>query len=283
MAQLQRIGPTALSGYRKFAVIKKSVLVKLWGGAGGQQAGACSGPNGPGAGYVNVSSGLFPAGTTFYIYVGGGGISNSSLNPSSGTFGGGGASYAGGADGGGASYVFLNGAQGTGTLLVVAGGSGGGAGGGVGGGSTGGSGGSSGGGSQTTGGSAGTDGFGGGGGAATAGTYLQGGIGMSCKGSGGGGGYYGGGGGQGDCGSCAAATSGGGSSYINSSYFSTVYNDQGNTNGTVSTNAAADGDWNSSAGTCNNGGNGNPGYIVIYVNGVKYTYSYTGSYQTLTI
>jgi len=98
-------------------------------------------------------------------------------------------------------------------------------------------------------------------------------------GGGGGGGYYGGGGGQGDCGACANATSGGGSSYINGTYFSTVYNDQGNTNGSVSSNASSDSDWNSSAGV----GPGNSGQIVIYVNGTKYNYGYTGGVQSLTI
>ena len=266
---------------------KRILTMKLWGASGGAayQGGCGVSSNGMAGGYVNVTGTVptqFTIGNTLYIYVGAGGITNSSSNPSSGGFGGGGASYSGGADGGGASYVFLNGPQGSGTLLAVAGAGGGGSNAGVGGGSTGGSGGTSGGGTQSGGGGAGTDGFGGGGSSASGGSYLQGGTGMSCKGCGGGGGYYGGGGGQGDCGACTNASSGGGSSYINGSYFNTVYNDQGQSNNTVSTNASSDPDWNGSAGNGSGVVTGTNGYIVIYLNNTKYTFSYTGAVQTLS-
>ena len=270
----------------------RAMTIKLWGASGGstnyQSCGNTT--NGGAGGYVKVttlSNTTFTPGNMFYIYVGQGGISNGGSNPSSGGFGGGGASYAGGCDGGGASYIFYNGPQGSGTLLLVAGGGAGGQQGGAGGGSTGANG-STGapygyGGTQSGGGSGGSDGFGGGGSSAGNGDYLQGGVGMSCKGSGGGGGYYGGGGGPGDCGACAVnGGGGGGSSYINGSYFNTVYNDQGQSNNTVSTNASSDTDWNGSAGNGSGVVTGTNGYIVIYLNNTKYTFSYTGAVQTLS-
>lgn len=272
------------------------VLMKLWGTAG-SGGGGCSagGPygTGGGGGYVNIaSSGIIELGSTLYIYVGQGGV----YERTSTTFGGGGASFGGrNGTGGGATYVSLNETANLNSLLAVAG-SGGGRvqyneidmlyytdGGGLtgrdGAGTTGAKG-----GSQIAGGAAGTGGFGGGGTPATPGAFLLGGNGAGCKGPGGGSGYYGGGGGYGDCGSCPGAGAAGGSSYINSAYFQTVNNNDRGLMGMASTAAQADPDWNGSAASGVDGATSQPnGQVVIYVDGVKYNFSYTGGVQTLTI
>ena len=267
------------------------VIMKLWGTAGSGTAD-CSyrGPygNGGGGGYVNIlSQGIFTEGSTFYVYVGQGGVWQRTTT----TFGGGGG--AGGSlagSGGGASYVSIDAPASINSLVAVAGSGGArsqgaeytdggglvGKSGNVGNGALGGS--------QVAGGAAGTGGYGGGGGGATAGSFLQGGKGPACKGPGGGSGYYGGGGGYGDCGSCGGAGAAGGSSYINSTFFQTINNnDQGNA-GAASTAAQSDPDWNGTAAMGVAGATNQPnGQIVIYIDGVKHDFGYTGAVQTLTI
>ena len=264
------------------------VIMKLWGtaGAGG---GDCSyrGPYGygGGGGYVNIlSQGIFTEGSTLYIYVGQGGV----WRRTTPTFGGGGgagdSSLSG--SGGGASYVSINAPADINSLVAVAGS--GGANGAAGGGglvgkdppqANGGRG-----GSQIAGGAAGTGGYGGGGTPATAGAFLQGGRGAGCKGPGGGSGYYGGGGGYGDCGSCPGAGAAGGSSYINPNFFQTINNNDQGDYGSASTAAQLDSDWNGTAAMGVSGASSQPnGQIVIYINGVKHNFEYTGGVQTLTI
>ena len=268
------------------------VIIKLWGGAGqgvgAHQCQASAGMGGAG-GFLKVSTGnSISKGATLYIYVGSGG-GNTAVG------GGGG----GGRAGGGASYVYLNGIQGAGTLLAVAGGGGGS--GGAGGGTT-----AQGwagnttdptGGTQSAGGVGGTGGFGGAG-PGGSGSFLQGGTGSNCSGSGGGGGYYGGGGGAGDCGACPGSGGGGGSSYFNTAYFPIAdANETGTLRSTSSGSHAAatltaiaggvtDPDYVAGVGSGVAGGNGGNGYVVIYVGETKYTYPYRSTspyYYTLTI
>jgi Concanavalin A-like lectin/glucanases superfamily/Glycine rich protein len=275
-----------------------NLSLKLWGAAGGSCQTCSSGVfyNTPPAGgytYTIAPGASFSSSSVLYVYVGQGGTA--SMSNQGGTFGGGGGSYGGGGQGGGATYVFINGPQGSGTLLAVAGG---GAGGvttanaanslGSGGGLVGGANNTNNGvgaigGGQSSGGAAGTGGSGGGGSPGTNGSYLQGGTGMTCKGSGGGGGYYGGGGGGGDCGACASPGGGGGSSYVNSFYFTnTLYIDQAY-GASVSPAGQSDIDWVSPAGMGNGYTNGNNGYAVIGIGSRKYTFSYTGAVQTLAL
>jgi Concanavalin A-like lectin/glucanases superfamily/Glycine rich protein len=272
--------------------------LKLWGAAGGSCQTCSSGVfyNTPPAGgytYTVAPGANFSSSSVLYVYVGQGGTA--SMSNQGGTFGGGGGSYGGGGQGGGATYVFINGPQGSGTLLAVAGGGAGGvttanaanslgSGGGlVGGANNTNNGVGATGGGQSSGGAAGTGGSGGGGGAGTNGSYLQGGTGMTCKGSGGGGGYYGGGGGGGDCGSCASPGGGGGSSYVNSAYFTnTLYLDQAY-GASVSPAGQTDIDWVSPYGMGNGYTNGNNGYAVIVIGNKKYPFTYTGAVQTLAL
>ena len=272
------------------------VIMKLWGTAGGG-GGSCSGGGpfgtGGGGGYVNIaSSGIMESGSTLYIYVGEGGKWQST----SATFGGGGPSSGSqNSTGGGATYVSLNETANLNSLLAVAGSGGarvsyneeemlyytdgGGLTGRDGSGSSGAKG-----GSQIAGGAAGTGGFGGGGTPATPGAFLLGGTGAGCKGPGGGSGYYGGGGGYGDCGACPGGGAAGGSSYINSAYFKTINNNDRGLMGMASTAAQADADWNGSAASGVDGATSQPnGQVVIYIDGTKYNFSYTGAVQTLTI
>ena len=266
------------------------VLMKLWGTAGGGGGGCGSGGpygNGGGGGYVNIlSQGLFTEGSTFYVYVGQGGV----WQRTTPTFGGGGgAGSSGASSGGGASYVSIDAPANINSLVAVAG-SGGARlangftdGGGLVGKNGSGSNGALG-GSQVAGGAAGTGGYGGGGGGATAGSFLQGGKGPACKGPGGGSGYYGGGGGYGDCGSCAGAGAAGGSSYINPNFFQTINNNDQGDFGSASTAAQSDPDWNGTAAMGVSGATSQPnGQIVIYIDGVKHNFGYTGGVQTLTI
>jgi len=287
-------GPTILHGALGGGAVE--VLMKLWGAAGGgYQSCSGAGPGGVGGagGYVNiVSQDNFLKGDTLYIYVGQGGIYNSTST----TFGGGGgAGGSGNSSGGGASYVSLNSAANISSLVAVAGAGGAASsydidndiyftdGGGLigrsGRGSTAATG-----GTQSSGGIAGTGGFGGGGAPATAGSFLQGGRGAGCKGPGAGSGYYGGGGGYGDCGACAGGGAAGGSSYINPTFFQTINNNDQGFFGVVSSAAQSDVDWNGSAGNSIEGAVSNPGgQVVIYINGVKHDFGYTGGVQTLTI
>ena len=267
------------------------ISIKLWGAAGGCSQDCGGSPSGSGAagGFVNVvnsGSVLLKSGDVLYIWVGQGGSFNGG-----GTFGGGASrGGGGGGSGGGGTYIALNSASPTtGNVIIAAGGGSGGSTGstpgssGSGGGNVGasGSGGSTG-GTQSSGGNQGTGGFGGGGSAGSNGSFLQGGYGMSCKGSGGGGGYYGGGGGNGDCGACASGAGGGGSSYINTSYFPVITNNDQAYGNTIHPNASADPDWGNNAGN-GNGSNGYNGRAVISINSIKYTYNYTGGVQSLTI
>ena len=290
-------GPTILHGALGGGQTVE-VAMKLWGTAGGGNSN-CSRSTTPfgfggGGGYVNIlSQGVIEKGSTLYVYVGQGGV----WQRTTPTFGGGGSSgdanYA--ASGGGASYVSLNAPADINSLIAVAGGGGARAeydevnmlyytdGGGLTGRDGGGASGAKG-GSQIAGGDPGTGGFGGGGTPATAGAFLLGGTGAGCKGPGGGSGYYGGGGGYGDCGSCPGAGAAGGSSYINSAYFQTINNNDRGLMGMASAAAQADPDWNGSAASGVDGATSQPnGQVVIYVDGVKYNFSYTGAVQTLTI
>ena len=267
-----------------------AISISLWGGAGaGSQScdGSFGGKGGAGAFLKAQSSSGLTSGTTLYIFVGQGGAKNRTGS----TYGGGGpAGGSGGGSGGGSTYIALGTPPTTSNVIAVAAG-------GVGGntgdtsGSNGSSGGSaglggsggSGGGTQIAGGAAGTGGFGGGGTSATAGGFLQGGTGMGCKGSGGASGYYGGGGGNGDCGACASGAGGGGSNYIDTSTFDTVLFNDLSSGSALPTSGSTDTDYSSGVAVCPVGGNGGNGYAVIYVNGTKYTYSYTGTVQSLTL
>jgi len=215
----------------------------MWGaGGGGRTDNGVNSPavtNAAGAGgYVETTTNLISPSDTLYVYVGSPGLSNS---PDSGpltphVFGGATTTYgAYSGGGGGAAYVYLNGAQGVGTLLAVSGAGGGVSytGGGEGGGSTGGSGGDYDGAIGGSGGSQSAGGAGGGGDpggtSGSSGSFLQGGAGgpgPSTPGAGGGGGYYGGGGGGG-AGTNSGGGGGGGSSYVNPSYMTTITNTQG--------------------------------------------------------
>jgi hypothetical protein len=231
----------------------------MWGaGGGGRTDGGSADPSvgGGAGGYVEATSTSISSSDTLYVYVGSPGMSNSpessSLTPH--VFGGGSSNYGlYSGSGGGAAYVYLNGSQGVGTLLSVAG-----AGGGIsytgagnGGGPTGGTGGAyegatgGGGGTQVAGGAGGSPDYGGSNG--TSGSFLQGGNGApgnSTPGGGGGGGYYGGGGGGG-ANSNSGGDGGGGSSYINPTYMTTVTNTQGNYKNVTNPSPYVDPNWHS--------------------------------------
>lgn len=276
------------------------VTAKLWGAAGGAPLNCLGGASnyGPAGGYVNVDLGNLPAGVTLYIVVGQGGSLNGSADATAnGAFGGGGRCTGdGSASGGGASHISLSLAPTKSTMqniIAVAGGAAGGSSEqglpnfGCGGGLVGATGftnfGSPAtGGTQTAGGNPGTGGYGGGGGSGTSGSFLQGGNGMSCKGSGGGGGIYGGGGGNGDCGACRGGPGGGGSSFINPNFVLQIrHNDQGQGR-FIDANGSADPDWANGAGNGAIGG-GNHGRVVILVDDSKYEFGYTGTVQTLVL
>lgn len=274
-----------------------SVRMKLWGAAGQglDVTGQCgtAGEYGGAGGFLDVyTDSAIPIGSTLYIYVGSGG----GVTPKTGDYA---ASTSPYAQGGGATFVYLNGVKGTGTLLAVAGA--GGARGASGGGTTGQSwpaaSSTTGGGTQSAGGAGGTGGFGGAG-PGGAGGFLSGGIGSGCKGMGGGSGYYGGGGGSGDCGACPGVGGGGGSSYFNTTYFPTATtNAQGTDrsgssyNATIATYSGGYNDSDYPGGNVGNGVKVSPfyggnGHCVIYKAGVKTSYSHTTVapyYYTLSI
>jgi Glycine rich protein len=223
-----------------------SISVTMTGGGGGG-GGSVPGPGALGGtgGYLSGTLTVTP-GTTYTIYVGGGGVG--ALNSpafTAGGFGGGGSSAGGNGNtaggGGGATYI-LNGS----TLIVAVGGGGGGGyfsymTGGNGGGQTGGNGGApynGTGGTQLAGGTVGLGGAGG------TGSYLQGGNASDYYG-GGGGGYYGGGAGLGG---------GGGSDYSTSL-----------TNITQTQGGGATGGSGALALSSNKGVNGGNGSITILV------------------
>lgn len=275
------------------APASRIIEIKLWGAGGGASQG-CSGydPNSNGAGggfvYVRFGANQLVSGDVLRIMVGQGG----SANGGSRTYGGGAPKGGdGGASGGGGSYIGLNTPSVNPTNMILA--AGGGAGGktgnletsdGGGGSPQGAPGGGATGGSQVAGGTAGTGGFGGGGSPGQDGYAMNGGYGMSCKGSGGGGGYYGGGGSNGDCGACAPGAAGGGSSYVSHPKIQTVYNDNRAWGSEQHPAAKLDTDWINGGSVYGVGDfNGNPGYCIIYVNNVKYSFGYTGSDQTFTI
>lgn len=231
----------------------------MWGAGGGGRTdnGAANGTVGGGAGgYVQATTTSITPSDILYVYVGSPGVSNSpessALTPH--IFGGGSSQYGPySGSGGGAAYIYLNGVQGSGTLLAVSG-AGGGlsySGGGNGGGPVGGTGGNydgatgGAGGTQSAGGSGGSPDYGGSGG--TPGSFLQGGNGApggSTPGAGGGGGYYGGGGGGG-ANSNSAGDGGGGSSYINPSYMTSITNTQGNYRNVTNPSPFVDPNWHS--------------------------------------
>ena len=265
------------------------VRILAWGAAGaGSQScdGSFNGFGGAGA-HIDVTAfNTLSVGDELSIYVGGGGIKNSTIT----TFGGGGAAGgAGGGSAGGSSYVSLNGPAALETVIAVAaGGAGGNAG------ALSGSAGSSGGleglggasagpGTQIAGGAAGTGGFGGGGTAATPGSFLQGGTGMGCKGSGGASGYFGGGGGNGDCGACASGAAGGGSSYVSPTIWQSVDFNARSSGSALPLAASNNPDYLTGIGVCPLSGDGGNGLVVVYVDGVKNTFGYTGAVQTLTL
>lgn len=200
-----------------------SVKITVSGAKGGNSASsAVLG----GAGATATTTLTVTPGSTYYIWVGGEGISlpNSTLPggaggwPSGGTGGTASASDEGGGGGGGYSLISTSATFSSSSVVLMAGGGGGasGSGGGTGGnggqnGSAGSNAGGGGGGTQTSGGTAGS------GGSATAGSQPAGGNGGSNAGDGGGGGgagWYGGGGGGSQVGT--AGGGGGGSSYATS-------------------------------------------------------------------
>ena len=277
-----------------------TISYKMWGAGGGPPApGTSFRDTGASGGYTAGSIvGVYP-GDTLHIYVGQGGVSNGGA-----TFGGGGAAGFGdfpakGSSGGGASYIFINqpGTTPAANLIAVSGGGGGGSAGdypspnsaGSGGfpsgfncpGNSGGFG-----GTQSAGGAGGTSPgtgtpggsggylFGGGGGGSPPGGY-----GGGFAGGGGGGGYYGGGGGGGSGDFFYVASGGGGgSSYHNPSWVPVPSFTHTNAPGTGAGANTSDPDYGGSASQY-----AQPGRVVLTVNGTKYTYSYTGAVQTLTI
>lgn len=280
------------------------------------------GENGGPGGYATATFSI-AAGTVLSIFVGqGGGIYNNGGSPNGGIggTGGGGGSYGG--KGGGFTGVFVGShtwanleaaSISSSNALIIAGSGGagcyyeGGAGGGYGGGTTGGTGfnrissgtgadgGNGSGGTATAGGAAGV----GSASAGNAGSLYKGGNtpsgGGGGPGGGGGAGWYGGGS-AGTTGSSDAGGGGGGSGMIASitsgtslpTGVSSVTGDSFTTQTGTGTTAPnnSDGDYVSGRGTggvsvtSTAGGNG---LIVIYVDGVKTSYSYTGDVQTLTV
>jgi hypothetical protein len=298
-------------------VVFNSISVVLWGAGGG---GTDRDPlyGGGSGGFVSATVPYATySGETFYIVVGGGGVGGSRPNipAKTGGFGGGGPSGAGAYEngsGGGASYIRLT--NGSGTVLLVAGAGSGGNGystgpsatsgppttvflkaGGRGGGPAGegaamydfpgGVG--AGGGTQVAGGRAGDGKPPGPPG--TAGSFLQGGTGGSAPGGGagggGGGGYYGGGGGGASDPTRVAQNGGGGSGYVNPTWTAITNSYSPNPYTAYPHPLAVPG----IARGANNtfaGYNGEPGYIVITLEGpspVSYTYPYTGAAETLVI
>ena len=304
-------------------IAPKTVQIKIWGAGGGygNYAGT-DGENGGPGGYSTATF-LATSGTILSIFVGqGGGNRTSGGNPNGGNGGegGGGGSYGG--KGGGFTGVFT-GSQTWANLqsasisssnaLIIAGSGGGGcyyqggAGGGYGGGITGGvgmnrvgggdgtAGGNGGGGSSSSGGSAGV----GNSGSGTAGSLYKGGASYIATaggpGGGGGAGWYGGGG-AGNTASSNAGGGGGGSGMIASitsgtSLPSGIISVSGNsyisqTGTETSAPNNSDSDYVSgiaTGGISSSGTNGGNGLIVIYIDGIKTVYSYTGNVQTITI
>lgn len=290
----------------------KTVEIKVWGAGGGYgDYQSTNGENGGPGGYATATFSINP-GTTLSIFVGQGGGNNTDGGNANGGVGGtNGAGPSEGGRGGGFTGVFvgshtwanLEAASISSSNALIVAGSGGGAsyysdgeGGGYGGGTTGSNGMnrvSSGG---YTGGSGGTATAGGAnsGDGATSGSLYKGGAGggssSNAPGGGGGAGWYGGGGsgnyggGGGGSGMIASITSGTslptGVNSVTGNSFSTQ------TGTAVTAPNNSDSDYVSGRGTggiSNPNTNGGDGYIVIYVNGSKTTYSYTGDVQTLTV
>lgn len=306
-------------GQSVWPVSLPTVQIKVWGAGGGYgNFGTTSGENGGPGGYAEATFKVI-SGTTLTIFVGQGG-GNSNIG---GALNGGRGSPYGGTDagkGGGFTGVFvgsyawanLNSIASTNALIIAGSGGGGcyfqgGAGGGYGGGTTGGNGmnrvsdgtgsagGNGSGGTATGGGTAGTGNEGSG----TAGSLYTGGAAdlttNGGPGGGGGAGWYGGGGaggtdssnaggGGGGSGMIASVTSGtslpSGISLLNTSQFIT----QTGTATTAPNNSDVDYvAGKGTGGTSNPNTNGGEGYIVVYINGVKTTYSYTGNVATVTV
>ena len=291
-----------------------TISVVLWGGGGTSRDPLYGGGSG---GFVSATVPYATySGQTFYIVVGQGGVGGTQPNPTkAGGFGGGGPSGSGGyanGSGGGASYIRLT--NGSGTVLLVAGAGGGGNGyafgplatsgppqtsfaqaGGRGGGPSGegaatydnpgGVG--AGGGTQVAGGKAGdgkTPGLPG-----TAGSFLQGGTGGNSSGGaggGGGGGYYGGGGGGGSDPTRVASNGGGGSGYVNPTWTAITNSYSPNPYTAYPHPLAIPGIAIGGNNTLTSY-NGQPGYIVITLQGTLspevYTFPYTGSATTFNI
>lgn len=289
----------------------KTVEIKVWGAGGGYgDYSNTEGENGGPGGYATATFNINP-GTTLSIFVGqGGGNYTNGGDANGGTGGNNGSGPSEGGRGGGFTGVFVGShtwggldSISTSNALIIAGSGGGGDyymygdGGGYGGGTTGGGGmnrtsgatstANGGGGSATAGGTA-------GGNSSTAGSQYKGGNGGGAAsnepGGGGGAGWFGGGGGG------AYGGGGGGSGMIASITSGTslptgVNSVTGNSFSTqtgTGTSAPNNTDPDYSAGrgvggTSSPAASGGDGHIVIYVNGSKTTYSYTGSVQTLTV
>jgi hypothetical protein len=276
------------------------VEMKLWGAGGSSGDNSNTLIGGPG-GFTTAKLKI-PSGTTLRIIVGEGG-KRYGLGKTFGGGGGGGnnSSYDGGSGGGG-SFVFVEDTLPAvpKNVLSAAGGGGGCAGtygnpnsGGPGGGGSGGNG-------YTTSnqgevGKGGTQNAGGAAGGAAGGTngaFYQGGTGNGSTSNvgcgGGGGGFYGGGGGAGRSGA-----GGGGSGHVNQDPPAGFAFISGTTTAVQSSGGASqksppgtgDPDYGSQAGMSFNSGNyhGNPGRVVIIIDGQKELFNYTGSVQTLTV
>ncbi len=276
------------------------VEMKLWGAGGSSGDNSNTLIGGPG-GFTKATFKV-PSGTLLRIIVGEGG-KRYGLNKTFGGGGGGGnnSSYDGGSGGGG-SLIFIEDTMPAvpGNVLAAAGGGGGCAGtygnpnsGGPGGGESGGNGYST--SNQSEVGKGGTQNSGGAAGGAAGGTngaFYQGGTGngsTSNVGSGGGGGgFYGGGGGAGRSGA-----GGGGSGHVNQTPPAGFAYISGSTSGVQSSGGASqksppgtgDPNYGSQAGMSFNSGSyhGNPGRVVITVDGQTQLFNYTGSVQTLVV
>lgn len=289
----------------------KTVEIKVWGAGGGYgDYSGTGGENGGPGGYATATFNINP-GTTLSIFVGQGGSNYTSGGDKlGGNAAGNGSGPSEGGKGGGFTGVFvgsqtwagLSSISGSNALIIAGSGGGasyysGGHGGGYGGGTSGGagmdrtSGGSS---TENGGGGSATAAGSGGGSSATSGSGYSGGSGGGSStnepGGGGGAGWYGGGGGGryggggGGSGMIASITSGTslptGVNSVTGNSFSTQ------TGTAVTAPNNSDSDYVSGRGTggiSNPNTNGGDGYIVIYVNGSKTTYSYTGDVQTLTV
>lgn len=300
----------------------KTVEIKVWGAGGGYgNYGSTSGENGGPGGYATATFTIVN-GTTLSIFVGqGGGNYQTGGDPNGGNASTGGGGSSSGGKGGGFTGVFtgsqtwadLQSASISSSKALIIAGSGGGAayysgaiGGGYGGGTSGSAGidrtggdtpdsKNAGGGTATTGGTAGTGDSGNG----TAGSLYKGGAASSntagAPGGGGGAGWYGGGG-AGLSGSNPAGGGGGGSGMIASitsgtslpSEVSAVTGNSFTTQTGTATTAPNNSDSDYVAGRGVGGvsspnTNGGNGLIVVYINGVKTSYSYTGNVQTVTV